>query len=434
MSENSWKNRWSKDEIKAMLLEQYDNFWQQETGVERECLPKIMATANSPYAIIISGLRRVGKSTLLAQFAHKLGKEAFYYLNFEDNRFLGFQPEESTYLHEVLIETFGERHFFLVDEIQNINGWEHFVRSFMDLGFKFCITGSNASLLSQELGTRLTGRYIPIELFPFSFREYRKFFNIPLPDLQRMKTPDKANLNASLEQYLHQGGIPLELANPAIQSLQTLYNDVLFRDIASRYQIEALSSLKELGFFAVSNPANLVSFNKLKNQMGLKSSSTVKNYFDYLENSWLIFTINLYDFSVKRQQIAPKKMYCIDNGLSRVVGFHPSPDSGRMLENLVFLQLRRQTNRIYYVRPPQSNAEADFYLPERRLLIQVSQQMENPGTRQRELSAMEKGIDFYHPEKALVLCNANENSYQFQNTTVEIRSVAEWLLDSPAGD
>ena len=128
--------------------------------------------ADLPHAVIVSGLRRVGKSTLLVQAAHKLGKDKFYYINFEDDRFLGFEAQDANYLYQILVELFGERKIFILDEVQNIPEWERFVRRFMDMGFKFYITGSNASLLSRELGTRLTGRYVPIELFPFSFKEF----------------------------------------------------------------------------------------------------------------------------------------------------------------------------------------------------------------------------------------------------------------------
>ncbi len=191
MNENYWKTRWSHDQIKAMLLEQFDVFWEHDTGIPRDRLAEVERAAGLPHAVIVSGLRRVGKSTLLAQMAHKLGKEAFYYLNFEDDRFLGFQAENANDLYQILVELFGERKVFIIDEVQNVTGWEHFVRRFMEMGFKFYISGSNASLLSRELGTRLTGRYVPVELFPFSFHEFLEFRGMPIPNLKRMTTADK---------------------------------------------------------------------------------------------------------------------------------------------------------------------------------------------------------------------------------------------------
>ena len=140
MNENLWKSRWSKDQIKAMLLEQFDSFWKREPGIPRERLMEVEQAKNLPHAVIVSGLRRVGKSTLLAQMAHKLGKDAFYYLDFEDDRFLGFQADDANNLYQSLVELFGERKVFVIDEVQNIPGWEHFVRRFMEMGFKFYIS------------------------------------------------------------------------------------------------------------------------------------------------------------------------------------------------------------------------------------------------------------------------------------------------------
>ncbi|MCX6037226.1 MAG: ATP-binding protein [Chloroflexi bacterium] len=264
MNENLWKSRWSKDQIKAMLMEQFDSFWKLDTGIPRERLTEVEQAAGLPHAVIVSGLRRVGKSTLLAQMAHKLGKDAFYYLDFEDDRFLGFQAEDANDLYQVLVELFGERKVFVTDEVQNIPGWEHFVRRFMEMGFKFYISGWNASLLSRELGTRLTGRYVPIELFPFSFGEFLQFRAQPIPDLKRMTTADKGVLKSALDAYLQLGGVPDALKYPEFPLLRTLYDDVLYRDIATRHHLDAISALKELAFFLIGNPASLVSFNKLK--------------------------------------------------------------------------------------------------------------------------------------------------------------------------
>lgn len=411
-----------------MLLEQFDAFWKRDTGIPRDRLSDMEQAANLPHAVIVSGLRRVGKSTLLAQMAHRLGKDAFYYLNFEDDRFLGFQAEDANDLYQTLVELFGERKIFAVDEVQNIDGWEHFVRRFMEMGFKFYITGSNASLLSRELGTRLTGRYVPIELYPFSFREFLQFRGQPAPDLKRMTTAEKGVLKSALDTYLRLGGIPDALKYPELPLLRTLYDDVLYRDIATRYRLDAVSVLKELAFFLISNPANSVSFNKLKDQYHLGSVNTIKSYIGYMENSWLVFTLNLYNFSVKRQQIAPKKIYCIDSGLSNAVGFGFSPNTGKLLENLVFLTLRQQAEEIYYYTTP-GGYEVDFYLPEKQQLVQVAQSLETPNTRERELRALGEAVKSIKVKHALILSDTNENGFEIGGVPVEVRSIAEWLLE-----
>ena len=428
MSENLWSSRWTKDQIKTMLIEQYEEFWSKQIGIDRFQLIEVEKAAKAPHSVIISGLRRVGKSTLLAQTARRLGREAFYYLNFEDERFLGFQSKDFQHLYQKLLEQFGERRIFIIDEIQNVPGWERFVRRFMDSNFKFYITGSNASLLSQELGTRLTGRYVPIELFPFSFKEFFLFNGEPLPDLKNLTTLQKVNLKKQLDRYIQLGGVPDALKYPELKLLKILYDDVLYRDITTRYSVDAVTAFKELAFFVMSNPSSLVSYNKLKENLGLGSVNTVKNFVEYLEKSWLIFTVNKYAFSVKKQQIAPKKIYCIDTGLLRAVGFHFSSDAGKMLENLVFLHLRRQTKSIFYL-VTKGGLEVDFYLPETQVLIQVTYNMENQDTREREVRALREAFKEVKVKKALILSDTNEDSLVVDEKVIEIRSVSEWLLD-----
>lgn len=411
-----------------MVLEQFDFFWNLDTGIVRTQLSQLESTRNAPHAVIVSGLRRAGKFTLLAQMAHRLGADQFYYVNFEDDRFPGFEADDTNDLYQILVEVFGERKTFIIDEVQNITGWKRFVRRFMDMGFKFYITGSNASLLSKELGTRLTGRYVPIELFPFSFREYLEFRGGEVPDVNRMTTVQRACLQRSLQSYLESGGIPDVLKYPELPILRTLYNDVLYRDIAARYRLDAVTAIRELAFYLISNPASSISFNRLKDQFRLGSVNTIKNYISYMENSWLVFTLNVYDYSVERQQIAPKKIYCIDTGLVNQVGFRLSPNTGRLLENLVFLTIRRTTKDIYYFAST-GGYEVDFYLPETRQLIQVAQNLNNAATRGREMRTLQNAIQILKPDQALILTDANGEDLETAGVPVRIRSAAEWMLN-----
>jgi uncharacterized protein len=432
MQEDNWVSKWSKERIRTLLLEQYDYFRGRDTGVPRENLAELLKTVNAPHAVIISGLRRVGKSTLLAQIAHHLGEQTFYYINFEDERFLGFRAEDAQSLYQALIETFGPKTVFLIDEIQNVTGWEHFVRRFMDQGIKFYITGSNASLLSRELGNRLTGRYVPIELLPFSFREFLVFKGYEIPDLDRMKTTDQALLKHRLEEYMEQGGLPEPLKYPELPLQRALYDDVLYRDIAARYHLEDLRALKELSYFLMSNPAGLISFNKLKGQLKLRSVNTVKNYIDYLESAWLFFMVNVHDYSVRRQQIAPKKIYAIDTGLSKAVGFAFSPNRGRLLENLVFLSLRRREREIYYL-ALKTGQEVDFYLPRSGQLIQVAENMAQKTTRDRELRALKGAMETLPGTRGLVLTDSDEEPLEWNDKSIRILSLSRWLLENPGG-
>jgi hypothetical protein len=256
-----------------------------------------------------------------------------------------------------------------------------------------------------------------------------RFRNYSVPDLARLTTVDTARLQSYLGEYLRLGGIPEPLKYPDLPLARTLYDDVLYRDIAVRHRIAEVRALKELAFYLMSNPASLVSFNKLKDQLQLGGVNTVQNYVDYLENSWLLLTMNVYDFSVKRQQVAPKKVYAIDTGLANAVGFSFLANTGRLLENLVFLALRRRTQEVYYTTSP-AGFEVDFYLPETRELLQVSQNMEQPATREREVRALTdamRGLDLSH---GLILTDANAEPIVVDGMTIEVRLLAEWLLQS----
>lgn len=428
MNETFWANRWSTEQIRALLVEQAETFRNQSRGIPRARQSMLEAASASPHVVVISGLRRAGKSTLLAQFATKLGEDRFYYANFEDDQFLGFRADDANDLYRHMLELFGERRIFMLDEVQNVPGWERFVRRFMDQGFKVYITGSNASLLSRELGTRLTGRYVPVELFPFSFAEYLQFRDEETPNLKRMTTRDRAHLQQNLDRYLSDGGIPDALKYPELPVLQTLYDDILYRDIAARYHIQEVRALKELAFGLVSNPARPVSFNKLKERLNLGSVNTVKNYVEYLENSWLIFAVRVYDPSVRRQQQAAKKIYPIDTGLAAAVGFSSSPDRGHWMETAVFLALRRETPEIYYYTTP-GGFEVDFYLPDRRQLIQVTQNINQPETRERELRALRDAMNALDLKDGLIITETGSDPIVEDGRRIEVQSLAAWLLD-----
>lgn len=416
-----------KDLLKSLLIDQAEQFKNKELGITREKLDQIQKYRKSSHAIVISGLRRVGKSTLLAQIAHKFYTAgSYYYVNFEDERFLEFSAVEFNLLYETLLELFGERKTFLLDEIQNISGWEHFVRRMIDQGFKFYITGSNASLLSQELGAKLTGRYIPVELLPFSFTEFLAFNRQKIPNLDRLTTTQKIGLKRQLNEYMNLGGIPDALKYPEIDLHKTLYDDVIYRDVAVRYQIEETKALKELAFYLLSNTSSLISFNKLKELLKLGSVNTVKSYIDYLQTGWLMFAVNKYAYSIKKQQIANKKIYIIDTGLVKSVAFSFSENKGKLLENLVFLAVRRKYQEIYYY-TTESNLEVDFYLPKQKILIQVCQSLADEDTKTRELEALKEAMLELNISSSIILTEDEEEVETEDN--IKIIPIYRWLLD-----
>lgn len=418
----------TKDILSSALKEQFEAFQARDLGVEREILRELKKTISAPQIMVITGLRRVGKSTLLAQIANKYLKNGYYFVNFEDERLLNFQVKDFDLLHETLISLFGEKQIFLFDEIQNVPEWERFVRRLHDQGYKFIVTGSNASLLSQELGTRLTGRSIRVELFPFSFREFLSFKEVKVPALKVLTTKQKGQLLKLTKDYIVSGGIPDSLKYPELKIHKTLYDDVLYRDIATRYKLDNVKSLKELTFYLVSNISTLISFNKLKELLKLGSVNTVKSYIDYLENSWLFFVVNKYAYSVKEQQIAAKKIYGIDTGLVSSVGFSFSENKGKLMENVVYLQLRRKHQDIYYYKTTQ-DYEVDFFLPKENAFIQVSQCFDSPETQEREIRAITAAVlEQKEVTTHIVVTESDKQTIDREGLQIQVLPLYEWLL------
>jgi hypothetical protein len=418
----------TKDSLASALKEQAESFQARDLGVEREILEELKKTISAPQVTVITGLRRVGKSTLLAQIANKYLKDGYYFVNFEDERLLNFQVKDFDLLHETLISMFGEKQTFLFDEIQNVPEWERFVRRLHDEGYKFIVTGSNASLLSQELGTRLTGRSIRVELFPFSFQEFLSFKEVKIPDLKVLTTKQKGQLLNLTKEYIVSGGIPDSLKYPELEIHKTLYDDVLYRDVATRYKLDNVKSLKELAFYLISNISTLVSFNKLKELLKLGSVNTVKSYIDYLENSWLFFVVNKYAYSVKEQQIAAKKIYGIDTGLASSVGFSFSENMGKLMENVVYLQLRRNHQDIYYYKTIQ-DYEVDFFLPKENTFIQVSQNFDTLEIQERELRAFVSAAQEQKKVMThLIVTERAKQSIDNEGLHIEVVPLYEWLL------
>lgn len=415
-------------EIRTLLIEQQQQILGKDLGIEREKLAEVAKYKDTPFPVVISGLRRAGKSTLLAQLAHKFyPKIDYFYVDFEDERFLSFTVSDFSKLHELLIELFGNHKTFLLDEIQNLEEWERFVNRMINAGYKFYITGSNASLLSKELGTKLTGRYIPIELFPFSWEEYLVFNKISVPDLTRLTTVARGELKKAFSDYLKKGGIPQSLQYPELPIHKTLYDDIINRDIGARYKLADTKPLRELTFYLLSNIAGLVSYNKLKELLKLGSVNTVSSYIGYLEASWLLFVVNRYAYSVKKQQIANKKVYCIDTGLTKSVAFSFSEDRGKFLENLVFLRLRRLLSEGIYYYKTEKDHEVDFYLSKKKTFVQVSQSLVNPATREREIQALLEAMEEVEESTGMIITEDEEETLKLEGQSITVLPVYKWL-------
>ena len=421
-----------KSLLKEIILEQRDFIDRTEQGIEREALLNLKKYFKLPHTLVVAGIRRVGKSTLLVQLMRSFYKDTSYYFNFEDERLLNFEPNDFNSLYELMVELFGEKKVFFFDEIQNVKGWENFVRRMQDRKFKFFITGSNASLLSRELGTKLTGRYLSQKLYPFSFKEFLSFKNYKFQQNNLYKTVERGKLKKFFNIYLKEGGMPEYLQYQNKEVLKNVYEDILYRDIAVRYDIKETKSLRELALYFLTNLGGLFSYNKLKKNLSLGSVNTVKSYTEHLENSFLIFTINLFSYSLKQQAVAPKKAYYLDNGLANAVSFRFSRDKGKFLENLVFVELKRRDEDIYYYKT-KNNLEVDFLLKKGRKvkqLIQVSQNLKENKTKEREVKSLTTALKELKLKQGLILTEDEEEIISLKGIKIVVQPVYKWLLTS----
>ena len=419
-----------KDRLKEIILEQKDLLKARETGIPRSWLSKMKKQVAMPHVIVISGLRRCGKSTLLSQIMRAYYKEPVYYFNFEDERLSEMASSELNDLYELFLELYGERKVFFFDEIQNLTGWETFVRRMMDRGFKIFITGSNASLLSKEIGTKLTGRYLPVELSPFSFREYLLFKKYTFKSEDFYSVKSRAALKRHFNDYLKKGGLPEFLKYEDKDVLKALYDDILYRDIVARYEIKEVKTLRDLSLYLLSHVGTTFSYNRLKQMLGLGSMNTVKSYIDHLENTYLISTLSPFSFSVRKQIVGQKKAYAVDNGILSYVSFKFSENKGRFLENLVFVELKRRGGEIYYYKT-QDGREVDFLIREGskvRQLVQVTQRLDNENVKEREVRALVSAMKELGLKHGLILTEDEETKMRTGNQLIEVKPIYKWLL------
>ncbi len=251
-------------DLDVISKSQYQALQDKENLVQRDLMQSISLKHKS-HALIISGIRRCGKSTLLGQLITEHQLDAFY-INFDTPKLYNFELKDFELLDN-LIESTGNN-TLCFDEIQVVKGWELYIRQKLDQHYRVIITGSNASLLSKELGTKLTGRHITKELFPFSFTEFTRFYSIE---------PDEN----SFSRFIAQGGFPEYLKTGDVEVLTNLINDILYRDIAVRYNLRDTKTLKHLLVFLLSNVGNLVTAGKLAKMLSIKSKATLLDYFSY---------------------------------------------------------------------------------------------------------------------------------------------------------
>lgn len=357
-----------------------------DLGLQRDMMTSVVQPRNG-FATVVSGIRRCGKSTLMAQVIDKMSEPSLY-INFDTPKLNSFSMDDFDLVNELAMKT-GSRNLFF-DEIQLVSGWESYVRSALDAGYRVMVTGSNATMLSRELGTRLTGRHITKELFPFSYQEYCRFRNMQ---------PSTDSLNG----YLKEGGFPQYLKQRDEVVLEMLLDDILYRDIAVRYSVRDEIALRNLMIYLITNIGNLVSANKLTSAVQVRTAKTVLEYFSYYVQTYLLSFVSRFSYSYRSQMISPKKVYCIDNGLHLAVTTSANTDEGRRLENMVYGELRQRYKQIFYYND--GHGECDFIVCEKNVptaAFQVCYEL-NRENESQELGGLLSAMEELHISSGKIL-------------------------------
>jgi predicted AAA+ superfamily ATPase len=415
----------SKDTLRQIAYRQKSLFSAESETVGRELLERILPWMTDRRIVVLTGIRRCGKSTLLKQLSRK--EKNWCYFNFEDERLLEFRAKDFELLREVLLEVYGSDECCFFDEIQNVEKFEIFLRRIQDEGKKVIITGSNASLLSRELGTRLTGRYMAFELYPFSFREFLEFKKIKTEPDELFFTEKRVELIEAFASYATRGGFPEYLKNEDTEYIQILYENIIYRDIIARYSLKRERLLKELVGLLARQISSRFTYNALKKNLGLSNSITVKEYIGYLSNSYLFFETPKFSFSLKQQLSAPKKIYLIDPVILEVCGSVFSPNKGRILENVIFNELQRQGKEVAYFA---GKNECDFVIREKNKvnqLIQVCYTLDDE-THDRELAGLDEAMDFCHAASRIIITWEQSFEIPSSSGTIPVIPAWRWLL------
>lgn len=402
-----------KSEIEIAYSRQQKNLANFKSPIIREYLEdwkKREYGYSASHIEVVTGVRRCGKSTLLKSIIQK-AKGQIAYFNFEDARVFDFEVSDFSKLDEIMGDKV-KAYFF--DEIQNVPSWELFIRELHERGAKIYLTGSNASLLSRELGTRLTGRHLRHELFPFSYAEFLKF--------KKIKNSPKA-----FDLYKQKGGFPEYLAQDNEEVLQHLLKDVVLRDIAIRHSVKNTKTLMELSLHLISNVGKETTYHRLKNLFSIGSANSVSDYLAWLEDSYLLFFLPKFSYSAKSSAISPRKVYAIDNGLINANSLSFNEDKGRLLENLVYLHLRQNEDQVYYFK---EKKECDFVVFDRKkckYIIQVCDEVNNDN-KKREIEGLIEAMIFFDKKESLILTQHQKDNLKVEDKTIRLVPVSEFML------
>ncbi|MBQ0007500.1 MAG: ATP-binding protein [bacterium] len=376
---------------------------------------------------LITGPRRSGKSI----FALMMLRDCrLAYLNFDDAKLLSLWNEDV--VMSALDSVYPSYQFLLLDEVQNLEGWDLWIAKLYRRGINIIITGSNAKMLSSEMATVLTGRYVEIEMLPFGLSETFRYYGI---DAAAVRPEQKANARIIYEEYLRLGGYPETFQARQMTSsyLQTLFTAIVTKDVAQRHKIRKVTELFNLANYLLSNFCNPFTTLSLSEYLGMKSENTVKKFCGYLHEPYLFYYLPRYDNKLKIMMKAPRKVYVVDNGFVFGAGFNLSENLGRLLENAVFVELRRrgydEEKSLFYYRS-RNDKEVDFVIrrgPYIQQLIQVSYDISNARTLKREISALVECATELNCDNLQIITFDTEDAIQYKDHTIHILPFNKWI-------
>lgn len=384
---------------------------------------------------VFVGIRRAGKSYLLYQrmqqlLAQNVQWDEMLYINFEDERLTGMKTEDLNLLLEIHLEMYGKKPILFLDEIQNIPGWEKFARRMADTKHQVYITGSNAKMLSQDIQTTLGGRYIPVDVYPYSFKEYLAANNIPFTTPHSVSTEGKAEIARKFNDYFYSGGFP-EGAELSVKRdyLTSVYQKIYLGDIAARHAVDNTFALRIMFKKLAESVKQPLSFTRIANivsSTGAKvGTQTVINYMEYAKDAWLVSSVQNIAGKLVDKETSPK-YYFTDNG---ILNLFLLDGNTSLLENIVAVNLLRKYGRNEAVFFYNQSIEVDFYIPDDYTAIQVCYNLDNSdGTWDREVKALLKITDVLECRKLLIITRDTERTMEINDKTIEVIPVWKWLL------
>ena len=433
-----------KNEILAILKDWNDWEGQQDIGILRNSyldrLEGLIQGSNQ--VITITGARRAGKSYIMRQMGRRLSekgvkKESILFVNFEDPRFTSLNTKLLTQIYDVYKGFLSpkETPYIFLDEVQEVKEWEKWVRMMHELQkAKIIVSGSNAHLLSRELGTLLTGRHLDLTVFPLSFTEYLMFNDLIIKNDFDI-AGKRAEIDGLLHKYMEGGSFPeVTLSLKKTEVLLNYFDDLLTKDLLRRFRVRKTPAMKALIKYYLSNAANLMTFSSAGKFIQVQPH-TVERFSGYFEDVYLIFLLKRFSYKVKEQEKSPRKVYAIDTGLCNALGFRFSENSGRLAENIVFLALKQKQilepqMELFYWKDIH-HREVDFVIKEGKeikSLIQVCWKMNDEKTRNREFRSLQKAMNELKVSSALIITEDTEGEEKLNGFTVKTVPLWKWLL------